>query len=107
MTIIISQKAWKSQLQDFLKTSNGDRIIDLDPQVAKLLREYIGDRKGLVFESRSGQPLGQSNILRRQLHPLGAEQGIPVAGFHAFRRYRTTWLRKQRAPEGLQAGTYS
>jgi hypothetical protein len=26
---------------------------------------------------------------------------VDKAGFHAMRRYRTTWLRKQRAPEDL------
>jgi len=56
---------------------------------------------GLVFASRTGKPLSQSNILKRQLHPLLAELGILVFGVHAFRRFRTTHLRKQRAPEGL------
>ena len=27
--------------------------------------------------------------------------GVEKAGFHAMRRYRATWLRKQRAPEDL------
>jgi integrase len=27
--------------------------------------------------------------------------GQPKAGFHAFRRFRTTWLRKNRTPEDL------
>jgi hypothetical protein len=26
---------------------------------------------------------------------------VPKAGFHALRRFRTTWLRKRRAPEDL------
>ena len=30
-----------------------------------------------------------------------AELAIAKAGFHAMRRFRTTWLRKQRAPEDL------
>ena len=29
------------------------------------------------------------------------ELGQPKAGFHAFRRFRTTWLRKNRTPEDL------
>jgi len=38
--------------------------------VAKLLVEFIGDRKsGLLFCTRKGKQLGQSNILRRHLHP--------------------------------------
>jgi integrase len=29
------------------------------------------------------------------------ELGVEKTGFHAMRRFRTTWLRKQRAPEDL------
>jgi integrase len=35
------------------------------------------------------------------LHPALKQLGQPKAGFHAFRRFRTTWLRKNRAPEDL------
>jgi hypothetical protein len=35
------------------------------------------------------------------LHPILAELGKAKAGFHAMRRFRATWLRKQRAPEDL------
>jgi integrase len=40
-------------------------------------------------------------LLRRSFHPILAELAIAKAGFHAMRRFRTTWLRKQRAPEDL------
>ena len=39
--------------------------------------------------------------LRRSLHPILKQLGVEKAGFHATRRFRTTWLRKQRAPEDL------
>jgi len=39
--------------------------------------------------------------VRRSLHPILEELGIEKTGFHAMRRFRTTWLRKQRAPEDL------
>jgi integrase len=100
-TITVVEKAYRGDVQDFLKTKNGKRMVDLDPQVGKTLREFIGNRKGLVFATRTGKPLSQSNILKRQLHPLLEELELPKCGAHAFRRYRTTWLRKQRAPEGL------
>jgi hypothetical protein len=35
------------------------------------------------------------------LHPCLLKLGQPKAGFHALRRFRTTWLRKNRAPEDL------
>jgi integrase len=55
----------------------------------------------LVFCTRTGKPISQSNLLKRQLHPLLEELGLDVFGAHAFRRFRTTHLRKRRAPEGL------
>ena len=35
------------------------------------------------------------------LYPILEEAGIGQAGFHAFRRFRITHLRKNRAPEDL------
>jgi integrase len=54
-----------------------------------------------VFTNRVGKPLSQTKVLRRSLHPILAELGAEKAGFHAMRRFRTTWLRKHRAPEDL------
>jgi integrase len=99
--ITVSEKAYHGEVQTFLKTKNGNRVVDLAPEVGSLLRKYIGKRKGLVFATRTGQPLGQSNVLRRQLHPLLKELGLDECGFHAFRRFRATHLRKQRTPEAL------
>jgi integrase len=39
--------------------------------------------------------------LRRSLHKILEGIGREKCGFHAFRRYRVTWLRKQRVPEDL------
>jgi hypothetical protein len=68
-----------------------------------MLREFIGDRtSGLLFCTRTGKPLSQSNILRDSLHPLLEKLGQPAAGSHAFRRFRTTWLRKNSVPRDLE-----
>jgi integrase len=79
------------------KTKAGDRHVDLHPDVASLLKVFIGDRKsGYVFPTTSSnKPLTETNILRRGLHPLLDELGIPRCGFHAFRRYRVTHLRQK------------
>jgi integrase len=86
-----------------LKTVNGEREIDLHSSVAKLLIEFIGDRtEGLVFQTKTGKPLAQSNILRRVLHPALEAIGQPKAGAHAFRRFRNTHLRNfTSCPEGI------
>jgi integrase len=108
-TIKIHQKAWGSQTYNFLKTENGKREIDLHSSVAELLKTYIGDRRsGLLFCTRTGKPLHQSNILRRVLHPilLGDAKTPGVtgtkAGAHAFRRFRLTWLRENAVPKDLE-----
>jgi integrase len=84
------------------KTKNAYRQVDLCTPLAQLLKTFVGDRhSGLVFSNRIGTPLSQTNLLRRNFHPILAELAIAKAGFHAMRRFRTTWLRKQRAPEDL------
>ena len=101
MTIRIHQKAWKGKIQDFLKTKNGWREVDLHPTIAALLNDFIGNRIGLLFCTSKGRPLHQSNILRRSLHPALLAMNHPNAGAHAFRRYRNSWLRRQKAPDNL------
>ncbi len=102
-TIKIVQKAWGSEVQDRLKTVRGEREVDLHPDMAGMLREFIGDRNsGLLFVSRRGRPLHQSSVLRRKLHPILAKLGQPKCGVHAFRRFRNTYLRNFTAtPPGV------
>jgi integrase len=102
-TIKINQKAWRGKIQDFLKTKNGKREVDLHSSVAAMLKDFIGERmSGLLFCSRTGKPLGQSNILRRSLHPILVALGQPKCGAHAFRRFRDTYLKNfTSTPSGL------
>jgi hypothetical protein len=63
-------------------------------------RSWISAAESL---SRKGKPLGQSNILRRSLHPVLEKLGIQRCGFHAFRRFRNTYLRNYTScPNGLR-----
>jgi integrase len=57
---------------------------------------------GFLFHNRKGNFLSQTNLLRRGLHPALEELKQPKAGFHAFRRYRLTWLRKNRVHADLE-----
>jgi integrase len=101
-TLHIRQKVWHGSVQSFLKTDSGDRDIDLHPSIATMLRNFVGDRtSGFLFCSKNARPLLQTNVLRLSLHPLLRELKQPKTGAHAFRRFRTTWLRKQLAPEDL------
>jgi integrase len=98
-----SSRKWYGIEQDFLKTSNGEREIDLPKSVAKLLMDFIGNRtSGLVFCARNGKPLSQPNIVNRWLHPMLEQLKAPIAGNHAFRRFRITHLRKNLVPKDLE-----
>ena len=100
-TITIEQSCWEGDIQT-PKTKNAYRQVDLYPALADLLKSFVKDRQaGLLFVNRAGKPLYQSDLLRRSLHPILNELGVGKAGYHAMRRFRTTWLRKQRAPEDL------
>ena len=81
---------------------NAYRQIDLCPSLAAVLKQFAGERReGLLLATGSGKPLHQSNLLRRSLHPILKAIGVEKTGFHAFRRFRTTWLRKQHVPEDI------
>jgi integrase len=101
-TILVRQQAKNSKLTTDLKTKNAVRDIDVHPEVARLLREFIGSRKkGLLFGSRQGTPLNRSNIRNRILYPMLEAMGANKGGAHVFRRFRATWLRMQKTPEDL------
>ena len=98
----IQRAIWNRQ-ETTLKTRFAYRKVGLAPDVAQMLEAFIGERKdGYLFRSRTGGPLADRNALRRSLHPIlkamGWKDGA-LAGFHAFRRFRVTYLRKQKTLE--------
>jgi integrase len=100
-TIQVRATMWNNQLGS-PKTDAGLRDVDLHSSLARALAEHIGKRKaGYVFENEAKGALHQSNLLRRSLHPILHGLGREKAGFHAFRRFRVTHLRKSRVPEDL------
>jgi integrase len=102
-TLYIRQKVRRTKLELFLKTDAGRRDVDLCPALAALLKAYVGGRtSGFLFHNRKRNFLSQTNLLRRGLHPALGKLKQPKAGFHAFRRYRLTWLRKNRVHADLE-----
>ena len=108
--MFVRQKARGSKIESRLKSPHSERAIDLHPSIAALLHKYIGDRKtGLLFCTRDGKPLPQSNVLRfhlhkalKQLNYINSFTGTHKAGNHIFRRFRNTYLRNHTdCPEGL------
>jgi len=100
-TLSIRQTIWNGSLQS-PKTRSGIREVDLPQPIAAVLENFINGRKsGFIFRTETGSALGQSNVLRRSLHPILAGMGREKAGFHCFRRFRVTHLRKQGTQEDL------
>jgi len=100
-TLTVEQAVWEDKVQT-PKTRNAFRQVDLCPELAEMLRTFIGERaQGFVFGTRNGSPLLQSNVRNRKLYPVLDTLKVPRSGFHSFRRFRLTHLRKQRIPENL------
>jgi integrase len=93
--IHITHAIWKKKGQD-PKTPASFRDIDVVEELAGVLREYIaGVPAGrYLFATASGKPMSQRSVLRI----LHARRKV---GFHAFRRFRTSVLRKARVPEDI------
>jgi integrase len=95
-TIHVRKSVWGTNEQK-PKTANAVRSVDLCEPLAAYLREFIGGRtSGFLFQSDSGRPLFQSNIIRDSLSKRNVE------GFHCFRRFRAAQLRKARVPWDLE-----
>ncbi|MGA8012898.1 MAG: tyrosine-type recombinase/integrase [Candidatus Acidiferrales bacterium] len=90
----VQRSIWGGQEQA-PKTPNAMRVVDIAEPLAQLLSEYVSDKPGYLFASKSGRPLQQRNVLR-VLHATGKKVGL-----HAFRRFRTETLRRARIPEDL------
>lgn len=99
--LTVGQSVWRHGEVQTPKTPSAYREVDLHPFLAVMLHEYVGTRaSGFLFSTESGRPLSQRNALR-ELHLDLRAEGLEKRGFHAFRRFRQTWLRKNRAPEDL------
>jgi integrase len=101
-TIYVEQQVWDHAVEPYTKTPAGFRDIDLCPELVAMLKGFIDGRiSGFLFQTKTGKPILQCSILTDQLHPILSNLHIGQCGFHAFRRFRTTWLRRKRVPEDL------
>jgi integrase len=92
--LYVRRSLWRKQEQE-PKTSNAVRVVDIPEVLASQLRDYASAVRGYLFATEQGKPLQQRNVLRI-LH------SAKRVGFHAFRRFRLTWLRKNGAPKDLE-----
>jgi hypothetical protein len=101
--LYIQQKAKRGIIQPHLKTKAGEREVDLCSALAKMLRDFVGDRtEGLLFRTSTGGQLLQANTLQDSLHPILETLEHAKGGFNIFRRFRITHLQKTGCPEALR-----
>jgi integrase len=97
----VRQGVWNGIVQS-PKTFSGLREVDVHSTLAAILKTHVGGRQaGFLFQSLSGKPMSDTNIKNRSLHPILKAMGKEASGFHSFRRFRVTCLRKGRVPEDL------
>ena len=77
------------------KTPNAIRLVDISEVLAQVLRRYTEGMDGYLFTTRAGRVLDPRNSLKA-LHGAGNR-----GGFHAFRRFRFSVLRRAGVPENL------
>jgi integrase len=77
------------------KTPNAIRLVDIPEVLAQVLRRYTEGMNGYLFTTRAGRILDPRNSLKA-LHGAGNR-----GGFHAFRRFRFSVLRRAGVPENL------
>src|SRR6267378_6581848 len=91
------------RIVSYLKTDAAYREVDLSTSVAEYLRAFIDGKDGLLFETRNGTSYLHNNLesrwLTERLKAMGLDE--PGMGWHAFRRFRKTWLRGKRCQEDI------
>jgi integrase len=104
-TITVEQQIQKDapRVVKYLKTAAAKREVDLHPDIAEYLQRYAAGKTGLLFHTANGTPHLYGNLDDRWLTPRLAKMGVDQKGmgFHAFRRFRKTWLRGTRCLEDL------
>jgi integrase len=90
--VTVRTSVWRRREQA-PKTVSAVRTIELARPVADRVSSFVRNRSGFVFGN--GIPASESSF-RDRLNKV-----LPDVGFHAFRRWRTTWLRKNRVQEDI------
>ncbi len=91
-------------VKSHLKTESGCRDVDIHPDAAAILRNFISSRKsGFLFQSANGTMFDPRNIARDSLEDILQEMGRGEAGtlFNVFRRFREVVLQRSDARQIL------
>lgn len=93
-TIEVKQRADKWNTIGPPKSAAGYRTIQLPPDVADVLREWLKACKPgvLVFETRGGKPMMHTNLIKRMWNPVQAEAGVTRLNLHTARHFYASSL---------------
>jgi hypothetical protein len=92
---IRQQRSRKGEIAPTPKTDAGYRDVDVHPLVARMLREYIGNRNsGFLLETETGNMLWPSTLYRDGLKTILKGMSRSKVRFHAFRRFRQAVLER-------------
>jgi integrase len=108
-SITICQQGIRGKIVKRVKKRASRREVDLHPDIAGVLKAFVGDREsGVLFATRNNTPVCYTSVrdhLHSALKGLGYINMLgknKLAGAHAFRRSRDTFLRNETAcPEGI------
>jgi integrase len=99
--LTVNRSVWGGNEQS-PKTNSAIRTLGLSPQLVSLLWEQIvrQTKKGHehLFSASTGSPLDMNVHRRRKMTTLLKSEGIPQAGFHAFRHFNVSLLDALRVP---------
>jgi integrase len=91
-SIRVRSSVYQDKEQLRLKTPSASRTVDLDPRLNSLIAQYVAAHKiqpgAFLFQSRTGHSMYLVTATARL-----AKHGECAKGFHAFRRFRITYLR--------------
>ena len=86
-----------NRVKERLKAESGCRDVDIHPDAALILRNFIDDRKcGFLFQSANGTMVDPRSIGRNNLDLILKQMGRDQAGtlFNVFRRFREAVLQR-------------
>jgi integrase len=96
--IRVRRSVWKG-MEVSTKTKKGYRDVFVDSGTIQMLKEHLGGRtSGRIFETRTGTPLANHNIVRQVLKPICKRLGIAPGGMHAWRHGRVSHLQANNVP---------
>lgn len=104
-TLTVRRTAWRGRLQS-PKTENAVRCLPISGELAQHLRGFMESVRvhadGLLFVTRSGRALDNSNVVKEVLRPITNALGLPKAGLHALRHGNATMLDRMGVPVAIR-----